>query len=108
MASERLSNLMRALRQLAVDKTIPSHERTIGAETAIKSYLVNDPTTRKPMLDELDHEIAAETGEFGIRFEISSRSSAGQANASSRSAPEAPLEAHDHSVEGFLGAGLRE
>jgi hypothetical protein len=36
----------------------------LSAELAIKGYLVKDPATRKQMLDELDHEVAAETGEF--------------------------------------------
>jgi hypothetical protein len=36
----------------------------LAAELAIEEYLVIDPATRKEMLDELDHEVAAETGEF--------------------------------------------
>jgi len=64
MASERLSGLMTSLRKLAMDNTVPIDERTLGAQRAIEHYLVPDPATRKRMLDELDHEVAAETGEF--------------------------------------------
>jgi hypothetical protein len=66
MASARLSGLMTSLRALAVDSTLASLDRTLNAERAIQAYLVTDPTTRKQMLDELDHEIAAETGEFWV------------------------------------------
>jgi hypothetical protein len=66
MASDRLSNLIKALRMLATDSTCTIHSRTQTAEREIEDYLVKDPTTRKQMLDELDHEIAAETGEFWV------------------------------------------
>ena len=64
MVSARLSGLMGALRKLATDRTFAIHDRTLGAERAIDEYLVTDPATRKQMLDELDHEIATEAGEF--------------------------------------------
>ena len=64
MASERLSNLIKALHMLAKDSTRAIHDCTVTAEHEIEDYLVKDPKTRKQMLDELDHEVAAETGEF--------------------------------------------
>lgn len=64
MASARLSNLIKALQKLAKDSTRTIHSRTQTAEREIKDYLVKDPVTRKQMLDELDHEVAAETGEL--------------------------------------------
>jgi hypothetical protein len=66
MASERLSNLIKALRNLAKDSTRTIHSRAQTAEHEIEDYLVKDPITRKQLLDELDHEIAAETGEFWV------------------------------------------
>jgi hypothetical protein len=64
MISSPLSGLMAALRKLAADHTLASHDRTIGAEQAIKNYLATAPARRKQMLDELEHEVAAEAGEF--------------------------------------------
>ena len=55
---------MKALRMLAEDSALPSDERTLAAETAIRNYLVTDPATRKQMLDELNRKVAGETGEF--------------------------------------------
>ncbi len=66
MTSARLSGLMVALRRLATDYSLASHERTLAVERAIDEYLVKDPMTRKQMLDELNHEVAAETGEFWV------------------------------------------
>jgi hypothetical protein len=65
MASARLLNLMGALRKLAADNALAGYEGSLAAERAIQGYLgVTDPAKRKQMLDELDHEVAAETGEF--------------------------------------------
>ena len=64
MASARLSNLIKALRMLAEDSTRAIHDRTITAEHEIEDYLLKDPKTRKQLLDELNHEVAPEAGEF--------------------------------------------
>ena len=63
MASPLLSGLMDALRMLARDSTLPSYQRSLAAEQAIRGYLATGQATRKQMLDELDHQ-AAGTGEF--------------------------------------------
>ena len=82
MASERLSNLIKALHNLAANSTSPSENRTETAAHEIEDYLVKDPTTRKQMLAKLEQEIAAETGEFWVTVR-GSRSSVGLASAHS-------------------------
>jgi len=62
--SSRLSGLMDALHTLARDQTLTVEERTLAAERAIKGYLVADPTTRKEMLDVLENEVTAKSGDF--------------------------------------------
>jgi len=53
---------MDALHRLAADNTVSGEARTLAAEKAIKGYLA--PEAHEQALDALDHEVAAQTGEF--------------------------------------------